>query len=494
MQPKLPPHRGPLAVPSYQPPSAPPVTVHGPGAVAGNSDRSSGQLPKMERGQQTSNQFLRTPFVRYSSVMRVGKQHPMRISLTGANGDVEPAKPQSLSGGFDPPILVQVTIPGALVTPSHQIIPLSGGDANFLVQPISSGKLKGAKVEFLSQGRKISEIPLPIKANKGLLSKWLLALGILLPIVINFMPNLSYRLQSIDVSDKGAPSPSSGNNRLSPNFGGTNPTGKARTTPTNSLEKNNKVTVPSKSSETSPEKSPEKAPEKFPEKKSVKSPSLTYSFDAVEVFAIATLIAVQDPAKNATDPTKSDSKPSLENKALPSKSETTRPPVRLENNARVGPSNVTLDKDNKSIATQNSTNSTSELEVTDHLITYRGEDAIWAWIRHKLYQQGYKTKTIPGKEYEDRVSQFLIVNRNYEITGESSKELSTSRIGVIGLYYLEPVLRFLYRVFIQFPKDIPLADLWYGLFFIALGIIAWVMTGPNRKKIKGSVMDIRLAS
>jgi hypothetical protein len=509
MQPKLPPPRGPLPGPSYQPPSAPPVPVHLSGAVAGNLGRSSGQLPKVERGLQTSNQFLRTPIVRYSSVMRVGKQHPMRISLTGANGDVEPVKPQSLSGGFDPPILVQVTIPGALVTPTHQIIPLSGGDANFIVQPISSGKLKGAKVEFLSQGRKISEIPLPIKANKGRLAKWLLALGILIPLLINVVPELSYQPQLIDPDKRthNLPAGPGGKPLISEKlqqFGGIGGPGAGNKS--NSKEK------------TSPTKSIEKTPEKAKEKQAEKTPGKPSAFQTDELsnkLLPVLLLGLQGPGSNKdTQPPLKNSSPqtpqpskslsptaSKDSGQNPSNNQSKQPLVDkvesfpLASTAALSENQVspagtqpgnTADPGRNDFAYQNK----SDLALP----TYRGEDAIWSWVRHKLHHSGYPTKLLPSKDNPDQISRFLTVDRNYEITGESKKELTTSRMAAVGLYYLEPALRWLYRVFIQFPKDNPLADLGFGLFFIALGVIAWVLTSPNRKKIKGAVMDIRLAS
>lgn len=133
-------------------------------------------------------------------------------------------------------------------------------------------------------------------------------------------------------------------------------------------------------------------------------------------------------------------------------------------------------------------------DVTRSTIGYRGEDAIWAWIRHKLHTNGYFTKSVPQQDHADELGRFFAVDRRYEITQDSNRDWSTSRVTAISLYYIEPALRLIYRVFIQFPKEWPMADLGYALFFIALGIIIWVLTGPNRRKIKGGVMDIRLAT
>jgi len=491
MQPKIPPTRGPLPSHSYQPPSAPPIPVHGTGGNIPNLARPGGNPPANDRGLQSSTQYLRTPIVRYSSVMRVGKQHPMRISLMGANGETEPEKTQSLSGGFDPPILVLVTIPGALVTPNSQIIPLSGGDANFIVQPISSGKLKGAKVEFLSQGRKISEIPLPIKANRGSLGKWLITLGVLLPILINLLPELTFKQQTLEATNTPLPP------RLGPDglplresgvsFSGGGGGGKAPAkSPDGTRQK-----VPAKNSK---EKSEGNNPEKSTEKTPVKPAASLKPVEQDAESVVATLITLQLPKSNDAKPPSKDvlQTPSKGETVAPSKSESTPKSNVDETNGKEKHTQSQQNEKPVPAATQKpGSDAFGGYIPTDHFITYRGEDAIWAWVRHKLYQNGYKTKSISSKDHEDQVSQFLTVNRTYEITSESTRELSTSRIAAMGLYYLEPVLRLLYRVFIQFPRDVPFADLGYGLFFIALGVIAWVMTGPNRKKVKGSVMDIR---
>lgn len=446
----------------------------------------------------------------------------MRISLTGANGVVEPGKPQSLSGGFDPPILVQVTIPGALVTPTHQIIPLSGGDANFIVQPISSGKLKGAKVEFLSQGRKISEIPLPIKTNHGRLAKFLLALGILIPLLINFLPQLTYQQSFIDLNMQSQPAhlrPDEKTSRLdkSPTKGGS-PVG------TNSIS--NEKTSPNKSAETEAEKVQDPKQEKLSERTPGKPSALLQTemlYDEqmpvlfVKYQVPGTKKDSQPPLKNNTSqpPTKSETSPksevenkdskvqdaskpdkpkaSSDNSKAPSKTLTKQPPS-YEKLERFPPQSTRTESQGNTSLPRPGNAGSSSGENTSQFLPITGEDAIWAWTRHKLHQNGYPTKPLPPKVNPDQITRFFTVDRNYEITGESQKELTTSRMAAIGLYYMEPMLRFLYRVFIQFPRDVPLADLGFGLFFIALGVITWVLTGPNRKKIKGAVMDIRLAS
>ena len=470
MQPKFPPSRGPLPGPSYQPPSNPPIPAQGQPGSASIAGRASGSVTADNGGLQTSNQYLRIPIVRYSSKMRVGKQHPMRISLTGANGEADLVKPQSLSGGFDPPIVIQVTIPGALVTPAHQIIPLSGGDANFIIQPISSGKLKGAKVEFLSQGRKISEIPLPIRANKGSLAKWLLLLGILLPLLINLMPELIYQDRLLPMAE---------------------PVRRGQMTVTDSL---NSLTVPlpaplknqnngeagkNPPAKKTPEKSLEKTPGKSLEKTNEKTPgkpsALLMDFNQLHYLMSELLVAVQPPVTNRVTRNTS---------AFDIKS--VDPSGQVEIPAKKQPDVGKAETSNPETSGSNA--------INNRFVIYRGENAIGAWIRHKVNLNGYATSSVSPDLNDNEFSRFFSVSREYQITGETSKEWTLSRVGAMGLYYLEPVIRWLHRVFIQFPRDIPFADLGFGLFFITLSIIVWVLTSPNRKKIKGSIMDIRLAN
>lgn len=462
MQPKLPPTRGPLPGPSYQPPSAPPIPVQSQAGSALATGRSSGSITAVKGGLQTSNQYLRTPIVRYSSQMRVGKQNPMRISLTGANGEADLVKPQSLSGGFDPPIVIQVTIPGALVTPAHQIIPLSGGDANFIVQPISSGKLNGAKVEFLSQGRKISEITLPIKANKGRLAKWLLFFGILLPFLINLMPELVYQDRSFPFVEPLRRGPVTAKDSVTTLSIPSPPP--AVNQKTGEGEKNPPVKKP-------PEATPEKVPGKTSEKSSSKSSASLVEFNQLQYLMSELLVAVQPPATN---------------RAARKLSVFDKKPVGTSGQVQV-PNKQQPD-------TGNTNHETPSVDFNNsRYATYRGEDAIWAWIRHKVNVNGYTTRAVSPEINPVEISRFFSVNRNYQIIGETSTDWNLSRVGALGLYYFEPVMRLLYRVFIQFPRDIAFADVGYGLFFIALSIIAWVLTSPNRQKIKGSIMDIRLA-
>jgi len=472
MQPKHPSTRGPIPAPAYQPPSAPPIPVQSQAGSTSNVSRSGGSATAAKGGLQTSNQYLRTPIVRYSSQMRVGKQHPMRISLTGANGEADLVKPQSLSGGFDPPIVIQVTIPGALVSPNHQIIPLSGGDANFIVQPISSGRLKGAKVEFLSQGRKISEIPLPIRANKGRLAKWLFFIGILLPFLINFMPELVYQDRPSLTGEPIRRNPVAGATRVSIN---------SSTNPDQPRSENQKAGEAEKnaSAKTPPQKSPEKAPAKSVDKKEGKTPgkpsTSILNINPLHSLVSGLFIALQPVETNRAQRNTSDA----DNKATDAAGQTQAPGKKSTENGKA----------------ENSDSPMSGSDViSSRSINYRGENAIWAWIRHKVNLNGYTTIAVSPGINPGEISRFFSVDREYQITGETSNEWTSGRVGAMALYYLEPALRLLYRVFIQFPRDIPLADLGYCLFFIALSVVVWILTGPNRKKIKGSVMDIRLAS
>ncbi len=193
------PTRGNAAGGSYSP-SVPPFVTNPPQDVGVPYSRRNSPAPLQPVGapMQMSNQFVRTPVVRYSSRMRVGRIHSMKVSL--ATNGVPSLASRVPTGHLIRPSSSSSTVPGAVVTPPHVIVPLTGGDAHFYVQPLMPGKLVGAKVEFLSQGRRIGEVPLRMKANRGRLAKWLFFFALILPFVINFFPELSF-------TDKVRPAP-----------------------------------------------------------------------------------------------------------------------------------------------------------------------------------------------------------------------------------------------------------------------------------------------
>lgn len=431
MQPKPPP-RGPLAGPSYQPPSSPPVPQAQP------NRQGSGEM-----GMQSSNQYLRTPVIRYSSRMRLNKLHPLKVSLTGVNGEVETLRPQPQSGGFDPPVVVQVSVPGAIVTPPHVIIPVSGGEAQFVVQPIMTGRLTGARVEFLSQGRKVSEVPLPMKVNRGYLAKFFLLLAVLLPLLINFLPDLTH------VSKIPNRKPVA--NNAGP--GGTPVRGDV---------------APAK-------RTPDKPGKKI----------------SMEDVIGSTMILLQDsPAKNEKAETKKPEEKKLDDaKADEGQTEGKTPPGTSASRIQ-GEGGGT----NRGTAIGNPpANSTPEQPSGNSGVSYTGEDAIWAYTRSKLERAGYRTELVQNLNLST-LPELLVVDNKYAIVKESNSEWSTSRLFAIGMHYIESTLRLLYRIFIVFPKSWPFGDLIYSLAFLALAAIFWMYTGPNRRKIKGPTMDIRFAA
>lgn len=324
--PKPLPGRGPLPAPGFQRAPLAPLpegltAVHGTAPVNPRPNLSSDTQPNL----QSSSQYLRSPFIRYSNRMRVGKLYPLRISLL-ATGGATAFKPQVLSGGFDPPIVIQVTAPGAQVSPNHLVVPISGGEASFSVMPIKAGRLKGAKIEFLSQGRAVSEVPLAMKAHRAYFAKLLMMVGLLLPLVINLFSNFTFVEQ--------------------------------------------------------------------------------------------------------------------------------QPNQRSE-------------------------------------VTYQNQEAISAWVRNKLTQNGYQANLLPRPENQQE--NLFDFSRKIEITQDTKAEWSTKRATALGLYYSEPTLRFLYRNFIELPQKFPFGDLIAGLALFALGFLFWLLFGSSSRKLKGAVMDIRLA-
>jgi hypothetical protein len=437
MQPKPPP-RGPLAGPSYQPPSSPPVPNASPRQATG------------EGGLHSSNQYLRTPVVRYSSRMRLGKLHPLKVSLTGSNGEVESLRPQSQSGNFDPPVVVQVSVPGAIVTPPHVIIPVSGGEAQFVVQPIMTGRLSGARVEFLSQGRKVSEVLLPMKVNRGYLAKFFLLLAILLPFLIHFMPMPTHVSK---LSNKKQ----IGNNN-------------------NNIREGRTVRALA-SLDGSPEPN---------------SLSQTQLHQLVESTILILDVKKAGDSKQAQDktgePKKSESKQApKQEKSLVDGTEQDKQ-TRKETTPQGGEGGA-----NRSSVQGNPPANLNPDAITVAGISYTGEDAIWAWTRSRLEREGYRTELFQD-DLGSSLPQLLAVEKRYKIVKESNAEWSTSRLFAIIAHYSESTVRLLYRLFIEFPKSWPFGDLILSLAFLALSAIFWMYTGPNRRKIKGPTMDIRFAA
>lgn len=493
MQPKPPTGRGPLAGPSYQPPSAPPFGGKPSGSLpaSAGTGRAGGNLPHgAEQRLQSSNQYLRTPVVRYSSRMRVGRLHPLRVTLTGLN-DAETVKPDTQSGGFDPPIVVQLSVPGALVTPPHVIMPISGGEAHFTVQPMISGKLTGARIEFLAQGRKVSELALPMKANRGYLAKSLLVLALLLPFLIHWFPDLAYvsrinPARSITTSRTSFP----GQPR------GTAPA-KNPAQPAKKIESKVAATEPAKSeNKTAP------APEKKTETPEKKTPPTTSLFDVSPPLVMVTLLVpVQEKEASKQPPvSKEETKESAKQSAPPTKQPAPTSPAPAPMKGR-GPMLVGSsspggigprlqgggDGPGSGASGEN-----SYIEKTDGT-RYTGEDAIWAWVRGLLDREGYATKLTTSATYATSVGSLLSFDRKYEISRESSLDWSTNRLVACTMYYVEPVLRFLYRIFIVLPLALPFGELILSLILLALAGLIWMYTNPNRRKLKGPMMDIRLA-
>lgn len=486
MQPKPPIGRGPLPGPSYQPPSAPPVPPRGTGGIpVAGSARSGGSGP-VGSGQrlQSSNQYLRTPVVRYSSRMRVGKLHPLRVTLTGSNNEALAMKPETQSGGFDPPIVVQLSVPGALVTPPHVIIPVSGGEAQFVVQPLIAGKLTGARIEFLAQGRRVSELALPMKANRGYLAKALFLLALLLPFIIHYFPSLTYvsqistpRTDIVRPDGAGLPNRSrlgaSTKNSVAPAKNESKSPSKTDS-PEKGSQKGESKSSPSTGSKTNGEAGKDSVKEKTkdaepgkqpvtPEKKS--PPAAMGSNNALLTYPLMTmLLAHQEPTKESEEP-----------------SANSRSRLSFTSSGRVGAIG----------APQGGSESANQTQAKDGT-PYTGEDAIWAWVRNLLEREGYGTKLIPTQSYAG-LGSLLAVDRKYEITKDSTLDWTTGRLLANVMYYCEPVLRFLYRIFIVLPMTLPFGDLILSAIFLALAGLVWMYTNPNRRKLKGPMMDIRLA-
>lgn len=408
MQPKQPVSHGT----SYQPPSAPPVSSAAP---------VISPLP---------NQNIRVPVVRYTSPMRVGKLHSLRVSLDG--GDALSTKTQAKSSVLNSPIVVQLSVPGAVVTPPQVFLPVSGGEAQFVVQPLTSGNLSGAKVEFLTQGERLSELVLPMKANRGYLVKSLLILALLLPFIIHLFPDLNYASKITPKFDPKAALLKE------------EEASKKGVAPESPLGKD---AGPGKTEKKTPEGNKDNGKEKektTPAEK--KTPQLSWLFE-----------------ENILD----------------------------EHLSLVALATLTMNPDVKGTGSAGSTNGKNSTEGRSGL-NYTGEDVIWAWTRGKLENEGYTTKLVPYSA-KPSVDPMFVFDRKYEVTNAPATFWSVGRVVTNILYYCEPVLRFLYRFIIVLPLSFPFGETLYSLLLLGLTGLIWMYTRPQGKKIKGPAMDIRPA-
>jgi hypothetical protein len=378
----------------------------------------------------SSSQYLRTPVIRYSSRMRVGKLHRLNVTLAG-NAEARTPTPAT-SGGFEPPLVVQVSVPGALVTPAHVILPLGGGEANFYIQPMAAGKLNGAKVEFLSQGRRVGEVPVRMKANHGRLAFWLFLLAIALPFLIHLLPRPSF----LDTTPLGKP----GREVVKP----------APEVPGLSAPLDGSIRKAEPSKNETPPKTGGKQSSLMPE---INDGISGVEFDLEEPSTLM-IVPVMFQEKKETRPSPMLQRP--RNPAAP---------------AVGGPAQETG-------------------------IRYEGEDAIWAWIKSLVVSAGYPVKlssvTASGAGGVDILFDYLLYKRQYVIDGESEHDWDTKRLMAITLYYAEPVLCELYRFFFVFPANMPFGDLIYFFGFLALAALVWTATKPNRTRVRGPLMDIRV--
>jgi len=82
---------------------------------------------------------------------------------------------------------LRLLVPGAIVTPAEHAVEPSAFDsveAVFQVAALADGDLSGSRLEILRQGQ-LDIIPLPLKCESSVPVRWLLALAVLLPALMN---------------------------------------------------------------------------------------------------------------------------------------------------------------------------------------------------------------------------------------------------------------------------------------------------------------------
>ena len=153
------------------PAPAPSVAMGGAAAVA-----------EVTRGPSVKIQ----PKVHYYRRMRTGRLHRMVIRIE-PEGNVAAAS--SVAAGNLTPVTIQPIVPGALVTPTMSDVPLrTGGEAVFYVLPMVTGKIPEARLELAIAGRHFTNALLPMRANRGLLTRLMLLLTLLVTLFLASVP------------------------------------------------------------------------------------------------------------------------------------------------------------------------------------------------------------------------------------------------------------------------------------------------------------------
>jgi hypothetical protein len=117
------------------------------------------------------------------------------------------------------PLSVKPVIAGAVVAPSEQPLDLNpaGSSMSFQVTPLAKGRITGAHIEVLQQGRPVESIPLKMKAKTQRLTWLLLLATLIVPGVLLYytsiapltgdVPKPSVRKQIARQTPAGAPAP-----------------------------------------------------------------------------------------------------------------------------------------------------------------------------------------------------------------------------------------------------------------------------------------------
>lgn len=137
-----------------------------------------GLMPVGQPGMVPPGVVRRQPVFYGYRRMKRGQMYPMTIKI-----EAEGPGRATEAGAAEPLVTVQPVIPGAMVTPNTCDIQLQpGAEAVFSVLPMASGKLTGARVDILRQGRKLTTMNIPMRTQRGRFMTFmaLLTLGLLL--------------------------------------------------------------------------------------------------------------------------------------------------------------------------------------------------------------------------------------------------------------------------------------------------------------------------
>jgi hypothetical protein len=141
--------------------------------------------------------------LRFYTTMRPQRVYPLAVEVPGA----APGRAAEAPTGVL--VLIRPVISGAVVVPATQPLDVSrpGARVTFDVTPVARGRLPGARVEVLRDGRPVQELRLRMRATTQRMTWIFLLLTVLLPILLMYFTRYGGRMSGniIDQRKRAVP-------------------------------------------------------------------------------------------------------------------------------------------------------------------------------------------------------------------------------------------------------------------------------------------------